>query len=84
MDLGLVLRRPIESTALIGKVKTARFSMSAYPTTQEFEAWTRRLFWKASYCLRATGGPLTRFPVRSTVTSMRSAIVTKGMPLFIP
>jgi len=37
-----------------------------------------------SYCFHTTGGPLTRFPLRSTVTSTRSAIVTKGMPLFIP
>jgi hypothetical protein len=27
---------------------------------------------------------LTRFPLRSTVTSTRSAILMKGMPLFIP
>jgi hypothetical protein len=36
------------------------------------------------YCLKINGGPLTRFPLRSTVTSTRSAIVTKGIPLFIP
>ena len=36
------------------------------------------------YCLNTNGGPLTRFPLRSTVTSTRSAILTKGIPLFIP
>lgn len=36
------------------------------------------------YCLNANGGPLSRFPLRSTVTSTRSAILTKGIPLFIP
>ena len=36
------------------------------------------------YCLKTTGGPLTRLPLRSTVTSTRSAILMKGMPLFIP
>ena len=37
-----------------------------------------------SYCLRATGGPLTRVALSMTVTSTRSAILMKGMPLFIP
>jgi len=37
-----------------------------------------------AYCLKTNGGPLTRFPLRLTVTSTRSAILTKGMPLFIP
>lgn len=36
-----------------------------------------------AHCLNTTGGPLTRFPLRSTVTSTRSAIFMKGMPLFI-
>jgi hypothetical protein len=36
------------------------------------------------YCLKTKGGPLTRFPFSSTVTSTRSAILMKGMPLFIP
>jgi hypothetical protein len=36
--------------------------------------------WQANYCLKFIGGPLTRFPFRSTVTSTRSAIVTNGMP----
>jgi hypothetical protein len=36
------------------------------------------------YRLKATGGPLTRFSLRSTVTSTRSAILTSGIPLFIP
>ena len=36
------------------------------------------------YCLKTTGGPLTRLPLRSTVTSTRSAILMKGIPLFIP
>ena len=34
--------------------------------------------------LKTTGGPLTRFTLKSTVTSTRSAILIKGMPLFIP
>jgi hypothetical protein len=37
-----------------------------------------------AYCLKTNGGPLTRFTLRSTVTSTRSAILTKGIPLFIP
>ena len=36
------------------------------------------------YCVKVNAGPLTRLPVRSTVTSTRSAILMKGMPLFIP
>jgi hypothetical protein len=36
------------------------------------------------YCLKMTGGPLTRFAWRDTVTSTRSAILMKGMPLSIP
>lgn len=36
------------------------------------------------YGLKTRGGPLTRFPWRSTVTSTRSAILMKGIPLFIP
>ena len=36
------------------------------------------------YCLKTTGGPLTRFPLRLTVTSTRFAILTRGIPLFIP
>src|SRR5262249_34335237 len=47
-------------------------------------AWPCLPFWQDGYCLRATGGPLTRFTLRSTVTSSRSAILMKGMPLFIP
>jgi hypothetical protein len=38
----------------------------------------------AVYCLNTNEGPLTRFPFRSTVTSTRSAILTNGIPLFIP
>jgi hypothetical protein len=29
---------------------------------------------QTAYCLKTNGGPLTRFPLRSTVTSMVSAI----------
>ena len=36
------------------------------------------------YCLKTNAGPLTRLPFRSTVTSTRSAILMKGIPLFIP
>ena len=36
------------------------------------------------YCLKTMGGPLTRSAFKSTVTSTRSAILMKGMPLFIP
>jgi len=36
------------------------------------------------YCVKVNAGPLTRLPVRSTLTSTRSAILMKGMPLFIP
>ena len=37
-----------------------------------------------SYCLKTNGGPLTLFALRSTDTSTRSAILMKGIPLFIP
>ena len=36
------------------------------------------------YCFKTTGGPLTLLPLRSTVTSTRSAILMNGMPLFMP
>jgi transposase InsO family protein len=39
---------------------------------------------RKSYCLKTTGGPPTRLPLRSTVTSTRLAMRMKGMPLFIP
>ena len=39
---------------------------------------------RGCYSLNTIGGPLTRFPLRSTVTSTRSAILMNGMPLFIP
>lgn len=38
----------------------------------------------AGYSLNTIGAPLTRFPLRSTVTSTRLAILMNGMPLFIP
>src|SRR6202040_1518050 len=39
---------------------------------------------RVGYCLKTKGGPLTFFPLRATLTSTRSAILMKGMPLFIP
>ena len=39
---------------------------------------------RSGYFFVFTGGPLTRLPTRSTSTSTRSAILMKGMPLFIP
>src|SRR5208283_2583377 len=39
---------------------------------------------KLPYCLKTNGGPLTRLPLRATVTSTRSAILMKGMALFMP
>jgi hypothetical protein len=39
---------------------------------------------QAGYFLRSIGGPLTRVPWSLTFTSTRSAILIKGMPLFIP
>ena len=38
----------------------------------------------SAYRLRVTGGPLIRAALSLTVTSTRSAILMKGMPLFIP
>ena len=38
----------------------------------------------SDYCSKSTGGPLILFALRSTVTSTRSAILMKGMALFIP
>ena len=51
---------------------------------QAFAAPAAEPEFQAAYCLKTTGGPLSRFPLRLTVTSTRSAILTKGMPLFIP
>jgi hypothetical protein len=42
------------------------------------------VFHKEGYCWKTSGGPLTLAPLRSTLTSTRSAILMKGMPLFIP
>ena len=39
---------------------------------------------RSGYFFVSTGGPLTRLPTRSTSTSTRSAILMRGMPLFIP
>ncbi len=39
---------------------------------------------RSGYFFMFSGGPLTRLPTRSTSTSTRSAILMKGMPLFIP
>jgi hypothetical protein len=39
---------------------------------------------ESDYFLRAMGGPLTRLTIMSTVTSTRSAILIKGIPLFMP
>ena len=58
--------------------------LSWHNLTESSTAWPRPFFRPASYYFITTGGPLTRFPLRSTVTSTRSAIVTKGIPLFIP
>jgi hypothetical protein len=38
----------------------------------------------ARYWAKTNGGPLTRFTLRFTVTSTRSAILMNGMLLFIP
>jgi hypothetical protein len=48
--------------------------------------WTHLLprVLRGDYCLKTTGGPLTRFILRSTLTSTRLAILTSGIPLFIP
>src|SRR5215469_16048446 len=35
---------------------------------------------QVAYGLKTNGGPLTRIPLRSTVTSTVSAILTKGIP----
>ena len=39
---------------------------------------------RSGYFFVFSGGPLTRLAKRSTSTSTRSAILMKGMPLFIP
>ena len=46
-----------------------------------FEGVKRSL---VGYFLKTRGGPLTRLTLRSTLTSTRSAILMKGIPLFIP
>jgi hypothetical protein len=38
----------------------------------------------SNYSLKTSGGPLTRLPFRSTLTSTRSAILMNGIPLFMP
>ena len=44
----------------------------------------RLVSWLSCLLLKTTGGPVTRFPLRSTFTSTRLAILMNGMPLFIP
>src|SRR5260370_12587109 len=51
---------------------------------QRFDVWSRPESCRAGYSLKTSGGPLTRLPLRSTLTSTRSAILMNGMPLFIP
>ena len=52
--------------------------------TSETDSSCERRESYGGYSLNTTGGPLTRFPFRSAVTSTRSAILMNGMPLFIP
>ncbi len=88
--------RLVEQTAFLGKVLArcwstmfrrrrkgaiSRLCIAAWRAAVELEGTKRR---PPSYCLKTTGGPLTRFALRATVTSTRSAILMKGMPLFIP
>jgi hypothetical protein len=43
----------------------------------------RPIFRNNGYSLKTNGGPLTRFTLRSTLSSSRSAILWKGVLLFI-
>jgi hypothetical protein len=64
--------------------KVAGSTCARSTSNRELDVRPRPHFYLAAYCLKTNGGPLTRFPLRSTVTSTRSAILMKGMPLFIP
>jgi hypothetical protein len=48
------------------------------------EKTPRKSYEQARYWVKTNGGPLTRFTLRFTVTSTRSAILMKGIPLFMP
>ena len=56
---------------------------SGWPVHLENQPKARPQFCRQNY-LSATGGPLTRLALRSTVTSTRSAILMKGMLPLIP
>ena len=66
-------------------LQTHTTSLSARKSLHIFvlghEAWLPQ---RVGYYFRLTGGPLTRLPLRLTETSTRSAILMKGMPLFMP
>ena len=46
--------------------------------------WSPTKVLRGGYYFKFTRAPLTRFALRFTVTSTRSAILMNGMPLFIP
>jgi hypothetical protein len=58
------------------------FDLALWLVTENHDRRSRRP--PPNYFLRSNGGPLTRFPLRLTVTSTRSAILMNGMPLFMP
>src|SRR5262249_50651455 len=77
--------------AIARKIRTRETALHAALRTQRCSLATHRLGAAAAetssdpgYCLKTTGGPLTRVPVRLTRTSTRSAMWRKGMPWVIP
>ena len=66
------------------EVSGTRVEMSVLPTTRNSGATSSGLSFERCYCLRASGGPLIRFPLRWKVTSTWSAILMNGIPLSIP
>jgi hypothetical protein len=69
--------------ALTGQVESW-YGKCPVSTNRELDVRPRPHFYLADYRLKTNGGPPTRFALRSTVTSTRSAILMNGMPLFIP
>jgi len=59
--------------------------MSRFEGKVEFASGaTPRVSDSRLYYLKSNGDPLTRFTLKSIVTSTRSAILMKGMPLSMP
>jgi hypothetical protein len=65
-----IQRRRPEASGTNGKGERARLDVGEYE--------------RLSYCLKTRGGPFISLASRAMVTSTWSAILMKGMPLFMP